>query len=78
MDGRPPERDQPGALHQDHGWTPEGLRAELEEGGSDFDEEVAKLHRLGAQLREEHLDRAGGARRSLAPSPSRVERPPLR
>lgn len=65
MNVRPPERDEPGALHQDHGWTPEGLRAELEKGGADFDEEVAKLHRLGAQLREPHLDRAGGARTAL-------------
>lgn len=62
MNVRPPERDEPGALHQDHGWTLEGLRAELEKGGADFDEEVAKLNRLGAQLRETHLDRAGGAR----------------
>jgi hypothetical protein len=65
MNVRPPERDEPGALHQDHGWTREGLRAELEKGGADFDEEVAKLHWLGAELRETHLDRAGGARTAL-------------
>jgi len=49
-----PERDEPGELHQDHGWAPEGLRAKLEKGGVGFDEEIAKLHRLGAQLRETH------------------------
>lgn len=60
-----PERDEPGKLHQDHGRTPEGLRAELGKGGAEFDEEIAKLHRLGARLRETHLDRAGGARKAL-------------
>ena len=64
MDVRPPERDEPGALHQDHGWTHEGLREELEKGGVDFDEEVAKLHRL-ARSCEKHLDHAGGARTAL-------------
>jgi hypothetical protein len=43
----------------------EGLSEELEKGGADSVEEVAKLHRLGAQLRETHLDRAGGARTAL-------------
>ncbi|MCA3219265.1 MAG: hypothetical protein ING59_12050 [Burkholderiales bacterium] len=60
-----PERDEPGELHQDLGWTPEGLRAELEKGGAEFDEEIAKLHRLGALRRETHQDRAGGARTTL-------------
>lgn len=80
MNVRPPEWDEPGALHQDHGWTHEGLRAELEKGGADFDYEVAKFHWLGAQLRNTHLDRAPMARgrRSFLPSPSRLELPPLR
>jgi DNA polymerase V len=58
-DGRPPE-DEPGApgklgaLHQDHGWTPQGLRAELEEEGADFDQEVAKLRAIARDLREKH------------------------
>lgn len=37
----------------------------MEKGGADFDDEVAKLNRLGAQLRETHLDRAGGTRMAL-------------
>lgn len=60
-----PDWDEPGELHQDYGWTPDGLRAELEKGCAEFDQEMAKLHRLGAQLRETDLDRAGGARKAL-------------
>lgn len=37
----------------------------MEQGGADFDKEIAKLNRLGAQVRETHLDRAGGARTTL-------------
>lgn len=69
--GRQPE-DQPGAprkpgtLHQEHGWTPEGLRAELEAEGADFDEEVAKLRSIGRELREKHLEPAAPRRAAAA------------
>lgn len=58
--GRPPkdEADAPGklgALHHAQGWTPEGLRAELEAEGADFDEEVAKLRAVATDLRAKHL-----------------------
>ena len=39
------------SLQQDPGRTPQELRAELEQGGADFDKEIAKLNWLGAQLR---------------------------
>jgi len=74
-----PERDEPGEPHQDYGWPPEGLRAELEKGGAEFNEKIAKLHRLGAQLRETNWTvPAVRGRGSFAPSPSRLDRPPLR
>jgi SOS-response transcriptional repressor LexA len=65
QDGRPPEEQKdapakPGTLHQDHEWTPEGLRAELEAEGADIDQEVAKLRAIGRELREKHPKRAPG------------------
>jgi DNA polymerase V len=71
-DGQPPEDrsnvPRPlGTLHRDHGWTPEGLRAELEAEGLDPDREVAKLRALGRELREKRLGDAA------SPAPSTFE-----
>lgn len=66
-------------LHQDRGRTPEGLRAELEQGGADFDKEIAKLNRLGgAAARDASRPHRRCADDALVPAPSRVARPPLR
>lgn len=61
-----------GALHKDHGWTPEGLQAEIEAKGLDYDEEVAKQRRMVAEMAERHLNgrKAFDAESVGAPAPA--------
>ena len=49
---RPPEESpRPlGALHKDHGWTPEGLQAELEDEGVSVEDVLAKRRLFLADL----------------------------
>lgn len=63
-EGQPVSAGRRGTLHIDHGWTPEGLRAELEAEGLDPDREVAKMRAIARELREKHLGPAASPTRS--------------